>query len=260
MRSTGGWPDHFSTAASGYARYRPRYPASLFDALAAHAPARGLAWDCATGTGQAAGELAARFGVVMATDASARQIFHAQRARNTRYVVATAELVPLASGRADLITVAQAAHWLDLDAFYDEARRVARADGVLALWTYDLCSVSPSLDRELGRFYRDVVGPYWPPERAHVETLYRDLPFPFDELKVAPVAIEGRWSRSDLLGYVATWSAVKRYREASGEDPVGTWLAPRLERHWPRGEERPIRWPLGVRVGRVRRLSTRRER
>lgn len=51
--------DQFSAVARAYARYRPSYPAELFAALARAAPGRRAAWDCATGTGQAATGLAA---------------------------------------------------------------------------------------------------------------------------------------------------------------------------------------------------------
>ena len=44
--------DHFSKQASLYARYRPQYPAALFEYLASVAPEREAAWDCGTGNGQ----------------------------------------------------------------------------------------------------------------------------------------------------------------------------------------------------------------
>ncbi|HEY2140100.1 MAG TPA: hypothetical protein VGH00_08465, partial [Chthoniobacterales bacterium] len=61
--------DHFSKQAEGYAKFRPRYPQELFRYLATIAPRRELAWDCATGNGQAAVELAEVFDRVIATDA-----------------------------------------------------------------------------------------------------------------------------------------------------------------------------------------------
>jgi hypothetical protein len=44
--------DRFAPAATDYAAFRPTYPPALFAWLAAAAPIRTLAWNCATGTGQ----------------------------------------------------------------------------------------------------------------------------------------------------------------------------------------------------------------
>lgn len=63
--------DHFLETAAGYVRFRPRYPEALFDYLAGEAPGRERAWDCATGSGQAAIGLARHFEQGIATDAGA---------------------------------------------------------------------------------------------------------------------------------------------------------------------------------------------
>ena len=74
MSGESGYKDNFSAVAGGYARHRPAYPDALFDWLAAVAPRREAAWDCACGNGQASVGLAAHFDHVCATDASAKQI------------------------------------------------------------------------------------------------------------------------------------------------------------------------------------------
>src|SRR5260370_14561020 len=89
--------DQFAQAAPAYATFRPRYPAALFGALAAHAPARHLAWDCATCSGQAAVGLAEHFQQVVATDASDAQLASAPpqpRVRYQRAAGATSGLSP----------------------------------------------------------------------------------------------------------------------------------------------------------------------
>ena len=246
-----GWPDHFSAGAQSYARHRPRYPEALFDRIAAEAPARGTAWDCGSGNGQAALALAFRFDRVVATDASAHQLGIARRTAAVHYVVATAEATPLAGSSVDLVAVAQAAHWFALDAFYEEVRRVCRPGALLAMWTYGLCRVSPALDETIAWFYREVVGSYWPPQRAWVDGAYRDLPFPFEPVRISAPDIERDWTLADLAGYVGTWSAVKRYRDARGTDPVSALLVPALRPAWPAGESRSVTWPLALRAGRV---------
>ena len=112
--------DHFSKQSADYAKFRPRYPQELFEYLASISPTRHLAWDCATGNGQAAVGLASVFDRVIATDASEKQIANAQRHERVEYRVALAEESKLKSTSVDLIMVAQALHWLDFPRFYDE--------------------------------------------------------------------------------------------------------------------------------------------
>lgn len=242
--------DHFSTGAASYGAFRPRYPAALFAALAAAAPARRLAWDCATGSGQAAAGLAPWFVRVVATDASPRQLAAADGGAGATYVAAAAEACPLGEGTADLVTVAQALHWLDLEAFYGEVERVLRPGGLVAAWSYGLLRVTPPVDAVVDRLYGELAGAYWPPARRHVETGYRDLPFPFVPLDLTPPAMTARWDLRQLMGYLGTWSAVRRCREATGGDPLAVVSAP-LARAWgDPARRRTVRWPLTVRLGR----------
>ncbi len=178
--------DHFSRLATGYAVYRPQYPEGLFAALAAASSTRGTVWDCATGSGQAVPGLAAHFRSVLASDASAEQVRAAAPHPRVHYFVARAEAVPLRSRSVGLVTVAQALHWLELPEFYAEARRVLQPGGLLVAWTYGRQRVDDGLlDEVLNDFYDHVVGSYWAPERRWVETGYRTLRFPFDEMRHA---------------------------------------------------------------------------
>lgn len=243
--------DHFSGHAADYSRFRPDYPAELFAWLAAQTPARERAWDCATGSGQAACGLAPHFAEVIATDASAPQVENARPCRGVRYAVASAEASGLVDATIDLITVAQALHWFDLPRFYAEVSRVLRPGGVIAVWTYNLFRLDPAIDALVDRFYSETVGDYWPFERRLVEGGYRDLPFPFAAVEPVPeFRMQSAWSLDHLTGYLGTWSAVRRYREAKGVDPVAE-LRPALAAVWGDAErERAVQWPLALRVGR----------
>jgi SAM-dependent methyltransferase len=246
-----GFKDHFSVAAHEYDRYRPGYPSGLIEFLADVAPACELAWDCATGTGQAAVALAARFAQVIATDASVAQIQHAAPHPKVRYAVAAAEDSGLAESAVDLVTVAQALHWLDLERFYAEVHRVGRPRAVFAAWTYSLADADPAVDPLVSAFYEEM-GPWWPPERTHVEDGYRALPFPFEPIDTPAFEIRESWPLERLLGYFSTWSAVNRCRKETGKDPVDA-LGQQLAQVW--GDPampRPVRWPLHLRVGRLR--------
>jgi len=242
--------DHFSERAAEYARFRPRYPADLFEGVAALASGRELAWDCGTGNGQAAVGLSAHFERVIATDASADQVAHAEPHPRIEYRVAPERESGLESRSADLVTVAQALHWFKVEVFYQEARRVLRPGGLIAVWCYALARVSPEVDPLLQRFTYQTVGPYWAPERRHVEAGYRDLPFPFQELTFPPCGMEHELSFAEFAGFVDTWSAVRRYRADVKRDPLAPFLA-ELEPVWGGREvRRLVRWPITGRVGR----------
>ena len=162
--------DHFSTQADAYARYRPTYPDALYAWLASRVPARALAWDCGTGSGQAAVALAAHFTQVIASDPSREQIAHATAHARVRYFVASAEQPPAEAMGADLVTVAQALHWFDLERFYPALERVLSPGGLFAVWGYGLMRITPQVDAVVTHYYTDVVGPYWPPDRCHIES------------------------------------------------------------------------------------------
>jgi hypothetical protein len=69
--------DHFSAQADAYARFRPTCPDALSAWLVSRVPTRALAWDCGTGSGQAAVALAAHFTQVIASDPGREQPAHA---------------------------------------------------------------------------------------------------------------------------------------------------------------------------------------
>jgi SAM-dependent methyltransferase len=241
--------DLFSRATAEYAAYRPRYPARLFAELAARAPRRELAWDCATGNGQAALGLAEHFRLVIATDGSAAQIAAAVPRDGVTYRVALAETSGLPSSAVDLVTVAQAVHWLDRDAFYREARRVLVPGGVIAVWCYALLEIDHRVDALVRSFYEKTVGPYWLQDRRLVDDGYRTLDFPFDEFELPPLAIEQDLTLDQLGGYLRTWSATQRFVQERGEDPVAP-LIDEIAASWgDPAARRRARWPLWVRAG-----------
>jgi SAM-dependent methyltransferase len=243
--------DHFSSIAAQYAEFRPLYPDELFEYLASLVVTRKLAWDCACGNGQATLPLAARFEHVVGTDASAAQIAAAAPHPRTEYRVAPAEQCGIAAACVDLITVAQALHWFEVERFYAEADRVLKPGGALAVWTYGgMRMPDEALDELLLQFNREVVGPYWPPERRLVDEGYRTLPFPYPQLEPPDFHMEQQWPLPRLLGYVRSWSATRRFAAHHGTDPVVD-LARQLQAAWGDAEEgRRIIWPLSLRVGR----------
>ncbi len=244
--------DYFSAQAAEYARYRPHYPPELFAYLGSVARDHDLAWDCATGNGQTAVPLAKYFAQVIATDLSATQIDHAERHERVEYRVARAESSGVKSGSADLITVSQALHWFDLDAFYAEAKRVLAPDGVLAVSSYGSATIDdPALSEIFSRFEWTTLGAYWPPRREYVGEALRSLPFPFAELRAPEFRLEVEWTLEQLVGYARSWSATAKYIVEHGDDPT-PGLAEALGSRWGGAEKvRVVRWPFVVRAGRV---------
>jgi SAM-dependent methyltransferase len=243
--------DHFSKASTAYSQYRPGYPPALFEYLASLSGPRHTAWDCATGSGQAALRLAALFDRVIASDASSSQIAAATRRGNIDYRVAPAEQSGLAAASVDLVTVAQALHWFDLEAFFNEVKRVLKPGGVIAVWSYNLLKIDPGIDPIIDRLYHDTLRGCWPAERKQVERGYADLPFPFDPVPEIPeFAMSASWSLPQLLGYLGTWSAVQRMIQERGNAPLEQ-IRPTLSQRWGDPErERSVAWPLSIRIGR----------
>ena len=242
----------FSTQSDAYRAYRPTYDDQLFAWLAGLAPGKSLAWDCGCGSGQASSDLARYFEHVVATDVSEKQLAQAGPAPNITYRCEPAESVSLGNGSVDLTVAAQALHWFDVERFYAEVRRVSKPGALLAVISYNICEVAPALDVMVDRLYTGVLGPYWAPERQHVETGYRTIPFPFERIPAPVSALKARWGLEQFLGYLESWSAVASYRAATGFDPIAP-MRPEFAACWGDAARlRTIEWPLTVNAGTVR--------
>jgi SAM-dependent methyltransferase len=237
--------DHFSGHASDYAAHRPRYPEALYRFLAEQCQAHQLAWDCATGNGQAAFSLADYFERVIATDASAQQVDAATAHPKITYSVAPAEASGLDDASVDLLTIAQALHWFDLDAFFEEASRVVKPGGLLVAWSYAESSVDSEVD-SVTRAVFDEVEDYWPPERNIVMNRYRDIAFPWAGVEAPSISMSENWTVDQMLGYFRTWSATQRCQKHRGTDPVAIHESA-LRQAWG-ASRRQVSWPLTIKA------------
>jgi SAM-dependent methyltransferase len=243
--------DHFSNVASDYQAFRPGYPPALFEWLASIAPGRERAVDLGCGTGQASAALADHFDEVIALDPSAEQIAHAQPHARVSYRVAPAEATGLPASSADLVIAAQALHWFDPERLHPELARIARPGAPFAAFTYDLCHLGSPVDEVVERLYRGILGPYWPPERAHVDAAYRTLPFPWPEIVAPSFSIEESWTLERFIGYLGTWSAVSAYRRKQGVDPLSLVTSELRDAWGPPDRPRAVKWNVAVRAGRI---------
>jgi SAM-dependent methyltransferase len=241
--------DHFSACAAAYAEARPDYPAELFDWLAAQSPQRICAVDVGCGNGQAAVALGRHFEQVRAFDPSAAQLASVRAHPRVSYALAPAECLPLPAASVDLLMVAQALHWFDFPRFFAEVQRVLKPDGRFCAVHYPLLRVAPWIDRQIESFERSIVGPYWPPERRHIDNAFCELQFPFIRRATPDFTMFRQWNLPRLLDYLRTWSAVQRFQQARGTDPVLP-LEQQLRPLWgDPAEERQICWPLLVWFG-----------
>lgn len=242
--------DHFSGHAAAYAAHRPIWPEALVDVLADASPAHECVWDVGCGSGQLSTLLPRRFTTVIATDASAEQLKHAAAARGVTYRCAAAEHSGLDDALADCIVVAQAAHWFDLPAFVAECRRVGRPRALVALVTYGVLFIDRELDEVINRFTFDTLGPFWPPERRHVDTGYAALHFPLEPVALPPVTMRASWNLAQVVAYVGTWSAVAALRKA-GQARFDEFTHELAARWGDAAALKEVSWPLAMRAGRL---------
>ncbi len=223
-------PD-FSPFAATYARARPRYPPELYAWLASLCPTRQLAWDAATGNGQAAIGLAEHFDQVVATDISAGQILHANPHERVTYRVAASDRSGIEPGSCDLIAVATAIHWFPLSAFFAEAARVAKPDAVLAAWTYHAGTCDPPFDGAIHRFYWEIARPHLADPVQLVDDLYETIDFPGEPIEAPRFHVTAHWTLAQTLDYLRSWSGVAGHLAQSGVDLVAEF-EPELARLW----------------------------
>ncbi|WP_231460489.1 class I SAM-dependent methyltransferase [Pedobacter sp. Leaf132] len=241
--------DNFSNQAADYAIYRPTYPKELYDFLFSLVVNKKAAWDCATGNGQVARELALHFEGVYATDISKKQIEQALKLPNIVYQVESSDKANVDDDSFDLITVAQAVHWFNFDAFYSEVKRTLKPDGIFAIIGYGIMHIDKKVDAAVHKLYEDFLGKYWDPERRYIEENYKTIPFPFEEITAPHFLIKTRWNFNQLIGYLNTWSALQHYKKANERNPI-EYMFTELKEAWGSDAEKDVRFPVLLRVGR----------
>ena len=239
--------DNFSTASDKYAQFRPTYPRELFNFLRKLPDQRERAWDCGTGNGQVAWELANFFEQVKATDISIQQLSQAVQKPNIQYTQQPAEKTNFPDKHFDLVTVAQAVHWFDFDKFYSEVKRVLKPGAPIAIFGYGRLKINKTSDEVINHLYQDLVGPYWDEERRYLEEKYQTIPFPF-EIDAPEFEIREKCSYDRLIGYLKTWSAVKHYEKDKNKNPVDLIAGELKEKFGDVGE---IVFPILFRMGRT---------
>ena len=102
------------------------------------------------------------------------------------------------------------------------------------------------------QFYKDDIGPFWPPERVLVDAGYTTIHFPFDEIEPPKIEIKLNWDFDAFLGYISTWSATRRARDAGHVNLLQSF-AESMQSAWgDRSTQYGISWPVNIRMGWVR--------
>lgn len=242
--------DNFSVQSSKYAKFRPTYPKELYDFLMSVVHQKNTAWDCATGNGQVAVELAKFFDNVYATDISSKQLSEAPQRTNIHYQEGRAEHTSFENEKFDLITVGQAIHWFEFDNFFLEVKRVLKPDGIFAAFGYGLMKISKEIDALVYQLYEDILGSYWDVERKHIEDGYIKIPFPFQKISSPAFSISTSWSFNQLIGYLETWSSLQHYIKATGNNPI-EFVFHDLEKAWGDEQTKTIHFPIILKVFRA---------
>lgn len=244
--------DHFSGHANAYVQHRPRYPEALFTWLASVIRGREVGWDAGTGNGQVAIALTEHLDRVVATDASADQLAHAEPHERVEYRHEPSDRVSVPDRSVDLITAGAAVHWFDLDGFYGEVRRVAKNDAVIALFSYGPRDIADAIGPAVRRFHEEVLDGFWPERIQYVHDRYTTLPFPFEPIAAPAFEMSAEWNLGEMLAFLETWSAAQRYFEERGTRATAQ-IAAELTAEWgDPARRREIRYPLFLRAGRVR--------
>jgi len=242
--------DNFSKQASEYSKYRPHYPNKMIDYLISFVQNKKMALDVATGNGQIAHKLSTVFEKVYAIDISQKQLDNAIKAPNLIYRLEVAENTCFDNQTFDLITVAQAIHWLDFDLFYKEIYRILKPDGVFAVLGYGLFSSNAESDVIIRNYYYNIIGPYWDAERKYLDEKYTTIPFPFDEIETDNFQNHFTWSFEELIGYLETWSATQHYILKNNSNPLDL-IREELNICWQKNDKK-VTFPLLFRIGKLK--------
>lgn len=243
--------DNFSLQAGIYAKYRPQYPAVLYQFLASLTKDHHIAWDCGTGNGQAAIGLVDFYESVIATDPSENQIKNCFPHERIKYIVEKAEDFSYGQHTIDIVTIANALHWFEFDVFYNIVRNVVKQDGIIAAWSYGRPTISKEIDEIVAVFHDDIVGEYWVKENRFVEQEYKTIPFPFHEINCPSFVSQKEFNLKEFITYLNTWSATQKFIIKTGIDPTID-LQKQLLAIWGSADTKKIiTWKLIMKAGRL---------
>ncbi|MDO4245216.1 MAG: class I SAM-dependent methyltransferase [Deinococcus sp.] len=229
-----------SGAAERYSLGRPAFHGLILERLRPYLRGNELGADVACGTGLSSVALAELVSEVRAYEISGAMLAHALPHPRVAYAQAAAESLPLPDNVLDVLTVAQAFHWFDRQAFLQEARRTLKSSGVLAL--YDDFFVGEMGGQPTFTAFAKAYFARYPAPARHRE------PFGEADAQAAGFSFtESRWqhplkmTKSQLLAYLLTHSNIAAATEA-GTPPseITAWLEAELAPFYETNAEQEI--------------------
>lgn len=193
----------FQDRAGFYTSYRPEYPRAAHDILNRFVPTPADVADVAAGTGILSRSLASRGYRTIAVEpnpAMRDEIRATDTTGELRTVNGTGEATGLPDNSVDLVTVAQAFHWLNPDTALNEFRRIGRTGALAAVvWNTRQFHATPFM-----RDYRALLDEH-APEYARMKMNWANL---YDRVKTffpgwtieSVIDNPQRWTRDELLG------------------------------------------------------------
>ena len=209
--------------ATAYSKFRPIYPKVLLEIISSYISRNGgekdMAVDVGCGSGQSTFYLLDCFKQCIGVDISKAQIDEAQKkceeigTKNVHFLEGSATELPVESYSADVVTIAQAWHWIpDVDKFYSECKRVLKPGGCLAVYGYGNVRVKNDSCNYLVRdFYLNTLQDCWQKERHHIDNEYAEVVLPFSSTEQHDTEMSKTFSLGDFIGYVSSWSAYQQY-------------------------------------------------
>jgi trans-aconitate 3-methyltransferase len=222
---------------ANYAQNRGDYHKDVYNSVINHHAATGgqfdTVMDVGCGPGTAVRALAQFFPHAIGLDPSEGMISAARSVGGTtktsepiRFEVSAAEELgthlaePIPDGSVDLLTAATAAHWFDMQPFWQRAARVLKPGGTVAIWTaanFRASETTPAAEEiqaVIDRF-NEIIDPYVVEGNRLVSDLYRDLKLPWTVAEPVPEFDQAEFMRKEWGTGPGSGSSEK-FRAASG--------------------------------------------
>jgi len=220
--------------AEMYREFRPQYTNEIVDDVISAVPPekRGICVDIACGSGQLTKLLAPYFTRTVGVDQSFAQLgATCTSEERIEWKAGSAFSVPIEASSVDLVTVAQALHWLiPYDSFFQEVHRILKPGGHFCAVAYGLPQITGNTvaNNIILELYNDILGAriipgepgtWWETNRMSLDGHYADVPFPHpSETHRFPRCVS--LSLANYINYLKTWSAYRTMLRSGEPDPI----------------------------------------
>nr|KAI8729149.1 putative methyltransferase DD [Biomphalaria glabrata] len=222
--------------AQAYAAYRPKYPQALFDAIMTYhdevtTNGRHLAVDACCGPGQSTLPLLPLFQQVVGVDISQDLLDHMPKdiPNLTTYRSAAEDLPMIESGSVDLVTTGASLHWLNIDKFFKEVKRILKPGGTFAAYMVHSEDLG---NEEANKAYKEflvTMKDYLTSRTLLIPNKYESIDFDFDCLKRMDIPVMDEMIIDHFKGYMASGHFWSEYCKANPTSNVLQDFVTRLQ-------------------------------